>query len=401
MADQPSIVLDNGTGFVKVGFAGANFPTAAFQTAVGRPVLRSNAKTKLAANIDGTTTELKDIMLGDETLGVGHLLEMSYPISNGIIQNMDEMCLLWDYAFFSKLNQTADSLKSRRLMMSEPPSFSTRARTKIYETLFEKYQFDSVQSGVQGVLSLFSNGLDTGVAIECGEGVTHCTPIFEGYSIPKGNRRVDLGGRNITEFLIRLMQRRGYSFNKSSDFEVVRVIKEKFCYAAVDFDLEKRLALETTTLEKAMTLPDGSTVMIGQERFEATEALFSPHLIDVESEGLSGQLWSSIQGCDIDLRATLYQTIVLSGGSTMFPGLPSRIEKDMRQFFLKHSAKGDVSRLARFKLRVEDPPRRKYMVFLGAAVMAKMTESTPEQWMTKAEWEESGESALRARFGSL
>eukprot|EP00744_Colponema_vietnamica_P015140 GILI01021223.1.p1 GENE.GILI01021223.1~~GILI01021223.1.p1 ORF type:complete len:354 (-),score=30.81 GILI01021223.1:68-1090(-) len=340
-------------------------------------------------------------MLGDETLGVGHLLEMSYPVANGVIQNMDEMCLLWDYAFYSKLNQTSDSIKSRRLMMSEPPSFSTRARAKIYETMFEKYQLDSVQSGVQGVLSLFSNGLETGVAIECGEGVTHCTPIFEGYSIPKGNRRVDLGGRNITEFLIRLMQRRGYSFNKSSDFEVVRVIKERFCYAAVDIDLEKRLSLETTTLEKAMTLPDGSTIKIGQERFEATEALFSPHLIDVESEGLSGQLWSCIQGCDIDLRSKLYEHVVLSGGSTMFPGLPSRIEKDMRGFFLKHSAKGDVSRMSRFKLSIEDPPRRKYMVFLGAAVTAKMTESTPENWMTKAEWEEVGESALRSRFGSL
>lgn len=401
MADQPAIVLDNGTGFVKVGFGGANFPTSVFQTAVGRPVLRSNANTKMATSVDGTTTELKDIMLGDETLGLGHLLEMNYPVSNGVIQNMDEMCLLWDYAFYNKMNLTSDSIKSRRLMMSEPPAFSTRARAKIYETMFEKYQFDSVQSGLQGVLSLYSNGLDTGVAIECGEGVTHCTPIFEGYSIPKGNRRVDLGGRNITEFLIRLMQRRGYSFNKSSDFELVRVIKERFCYAAVDFSLEKRLALETTTLEKAMTLPDGSTIKIGQERFEATEALFSPHLIDIESEGLSGQLWSCIQACDIDVRSKLYEHVVLSGGSTMFPGLPSRIEKDMRQSFLTHAAKGDVSRLSRFKLCVEDPPRRKNMVFLGAAVMAKLSEETPENWMTRAEWEECGMSALNARFGTM
>lgn len=385
------VVLDNGTGFIKCGYAGTHFPTTAFQTAVGRPILRSGQK-------HATTKEIKDVMRGDETNEIGHLLEMKYPIANGVIRDMDEMCLLWDYTFHEKM---AIDPKNHDLMLSEIPMFSNRHRSKVYEVMFERYGFQSIQSAAQGILSLYSNGLDTGVAVECGEGVIHCTPIFEGYEVPKANKRVDIGGRNITEFLVRLMQRRGYSFNKSSDFETVRVMKEMFCYAACDPLLEKTLALETTTLEKTFTLPDGSLCRIGQERFEATEALFQPHLMGVESEGLSHQVWNCIQAADVDLRARLYEHVVLSGGSTMFPGLSSRLERDMKEFFVERAVRGDRSKLGRFKLRIEDSPRRKYMVYLGASTLAILKDSTPDSWMTKQEWEESGESGVRARFGGV
>ncbi|ESS66095.1 putative actin-related protein 2 [Trypanosoma cruzi] len=400
--EKRPVVLDNGSGFIKCGYAGANFPTAVFQTALGRPVLRSTKKRSHGSSggEEGNThvdLMMRDIVFGDECSGVRHLLDMTYPIRNGIIQNMDEMCHLWDYTFGEMLQINPSE---HRLLLSEVPLFSSKHRCHLYEVMFEKYNFMAIQSAVQGTLSLFSNGLQTGVAVESGEGISHCTPIFEGYALPKANRRVDLGGRNITEFLIRLMQRRGYSFNQSSDYETVRRMKERFCYAAVDSKLEKQLALETTVLEQTFLLPDGSSCSIGQERFEATEALFQPHLIDVECDGLSTQLWNCIQAAEIDVRAQLYSHVVLSGGSTMFPGLPSRIEKDMRAMFLEKALKGDRSRLGHFKLQIEDPPRRKYMVFLGGATLAALTVDQPEMWLTQAEWQEGGVSAVRARFGA-
>src|SRR4051812_48620921 len=92
--------------------------------------------------------------------------------------------------------------------------------------------------------------------------------------------------------------------------------------------------------------------------------LFQPHLIDEEGKGLHEMLFNMIQEADIDLRPAFYQHIVLSGGSTMYPGLPSRLEKEMRQLYLDRVLKGDKDRLEKFKLRIEDPPRRKHMVFL-------------------------------------
>ena len=388
MSTNPAVVLDNGTGFVKCGFAGASFPSGVFPTHIGRPVLRAGSKV--------TGKELKAEMIGDETAGATHLLEISSPIKNGVIQNMDEMCKIWDYAFSKKLKVDPTSTS---VLLSEAPICSRQHRAKLFEVMFETYGFQSVQPSVQGVLSLYSAGLQTGIVVDSGEGFTHCMPVFDSYGIPKAVRQVDLGGRDITDQLLRLLQRRGYNFNPIADFETVRNIKEMFCYAAVDISLEKRLATETTVLEKAMTLPDGSPCVIGSERFEATEALFSPGLINRECDGLSTQLWNSIQAADMDIRAKLYQHVVLSGGSTMFPGLPTRIESDIKATYLEKALKGDKSRLGRFTLNIEDPPRRKYMVFLGGAVLAELTAGNEAMWLTKQEWADGGQNAIAAKFG--
>ncbi|KAG8345261.1 putative Actin [Trypanosoma vivax] len=401
MNEKRPVVLDNGSGFIKCGFAGANFPKANFQAVVGRPVLRTSKRRThscLSPNTDAYVDPMmKEILIGDECGSMRHLLDMSYPIQNGIIQDMDDMCHLWDHAFHDVLNINPSE---QQLLLSEVPLFCSKRRCQLYEVMFEKYGFSSLMSVLQGVLSLYSNGLQTGVVVECGECISHCTPIFEGFPIPKANRRVDLGGRNITDFLLRLMQRRGYSFNHSNDFETVRRIKERFCYASVDAKLERRLALETTVLEQAFFLPDGSSCSIGQERFEATEALFQPRLIDIECDGLSTQLWNCIQAADIDVRSALYSQVVLAGGSTLFPGLPTRIERDIRALYLERVLRGDRTRLARFSLRVEDPPRRRWMSFLGGAALAEVAAGQPEMWLQKSEWQEGGASAVLARFGA-
>jgi len=66
----------------------------------------------------------------------------------------------------------------------------------------------------------------------------------------------------------------------------------------------------------------------------------------------------------------------------------------MRQLYLKNVLKGDKARLAKFKLRIEDPPRRKHMVFLGGSVLADIMKDRPEFWISKAEWEEHGEKII-------
>ena len=126
-------------------------------------------------------------------------------------------------------------------------------------------------------------------------------------------------------------------------------------------------------LVKEYTLPDGRVIKIGRERYEASEVLFNPGLADVEAEGMSEMLFNMIQEAEVDLRADFYKHIVLSGGSTMYPGLPSRLEKDMRKLYLDRVLKGDETRLSKFKLRIEDPPRRKHMVFLVSTELLAST----------------------------
>jgi len=263
------------------------------------------------------------------------------------------------------------------------------------ENMLEKYKFAGAKVSIQAMLVLYAQGLLTGVVLDSGDGVTHIVPVWEGICPPLLIKRLNVAGRHITRYLVKLLQVRGYAFNRTADFETVRQIKEKLCYAAYDLEIDRKLALETTVLVQKYELPDGRIIKVGSERFDATEVLFHPGLIDVEGLGASEMLFQMIQhDADIDLRADFYKHIVLSGGSTMYPGLPSRIEKDMKDLYLRDVLKNDVKGLAKFKLKIEDPPRRKHMVFLGGSVLADIMKDKPEFWISKAEWAEHGERII-------
>ncbi len=379
------IVCDNGTGFVKCGYAGSNFPAHIFPSLVGRPIIRA------ANRIDDI--EVKDLMIGDEASKLRSMLEVNYPMENGMVRNWEDMCHIWDYTFGpSKLNLVPDECK---ILLTEPPMNPTRNREKMIEVMFEKYGFHSTYIAIQAVLTLYAQGLLTGVVVDSGDGVTHICPVYEGFALPHLTRRLDIAGRDITRYLIKLLLLRGYAFNHTADFETVRMMKEKLCYVGYDIMTEQKLAQETTFLVESYTLPDGRVIKVGGERFEASEALFQPHLINVEGQGIAELVFNSIQAAEMDMRQDLYKHIVLSGGSTMYPGLPSRLEREIKQLYLERVLKGDTDRLSKFKIRIEDPPRRKDMVFIGGAVLANVMKDRDDFWMSKAEYQEQGINVLR------
>ena len=176
------------------------------------------------------------------------------------------------------------------------------------------------------------------------------------------------------------------------------MIKEKLCYVGYDLELEKRLALETTVLIEKYTLPDGRQIKIGRERFEAPEAMFNPVLVDVDTPGMGELVFDCINKADIDTRAEFYKHIVLGGGSTMYPGLPSRLEKEIRKLYLERVLRGKAELMNKFECRIEDPPRRKHMVFLGGAVLAGIMKDKTSFWMNKSEYDEQGINVLRKCF---
>lgn len=231
--------------------------------------------------------------------------------------------------------------------------------------------------------------MSSGVVVDSGDGVTHIVPVYESTVLNHLTRRLDVAGRDVTRNLIALLLRRGYALNRTADFETVRQIKEKLCYVSYDLELDQKLSEDTTVLVESYTLPDGRVIRVGSERFEAPECLFQPHLVDVEQPGIAEFLFNTIQAADVDIRSSLYKAIVLSGGSSMYPGLPSRMEKEIKQLWLTKVLAGNPERLnvctlkggpdvinadiqKKFKVRIEDPPRRRHMVFLGGAVLANI-----------------------------
>mmetsp|Transcript_14634 Transcript_14634/g.40091 ORF Transcript_14634/g.40091 Transcript_14634/m.40091 type:complete len:190 (-) Transcript_14634:49-618(-) len=180
--------------------------------------------------------------------------------------------------------------------------------------------------------------------------------------------------------------------------ETVREIKQKLCYVAYDAEAEGRLARETTTVDRSYALPDGRSLRLGPERFLAPELLFDPAACGRgEHGGLSELVFSTIRKSDIDLQKGYFSHILLSGGTTMFPGMSSRLERDIRRLYLERVLQGDTSRARKFQCIVEDPPRRQHMVFLGASILAEAYEQQPDSawFVTRREYDECGASVVR------
>ncbi|KAK8024433.1 hypothetical protein PG993_012499 [Apiospora rasikravindrae] len=365
---RPSAVLDGGTGFLKVGYAAQNFPEFQYPSIVGRPILRSEEK-----GAEANDVVIKDIMCGDEAAAARTMLQISYPMENGIVKKWDDMQHLWDYTFFEKMKMDPTG---RKILLTEPPHEPPE------------------EPRADAVLALYAQGLSSGVVVDSGDGVTHIVPVYESVVLNHLTRRLDVAGRDVTRNLISLLLRRGYALNRTADFETVRQIKEKLCYVSYDLELDKRLSEDTTVLVESYTLPDGRVIRVGSERFEAPECLFQPHLVDCEQPGIAEFLFNTIQAADVDVRSSLFKAIVLSGGSSMYPGLPSRLEKELKQLWLTRALGGNPERLNKFKVRIEDPPRRRHMVFLGGAVLANIMADKESMWISKQEWEEEGTKIL-------
>ncbi len=383
-SNTPCVVCDNGTGFVKVGLAGENFPTSIFPSLVGRPILR--AEEAVEENL-----ELKNIMCGDAAERVRNSLDIHYPVDNGIVKRWEDMEHLWDYTFYEKM-EIDPKINPHRILLTEPPLNPLKNREKLLEVMFEKYEFSEANVSIQAMLTLYAQGLLTGTVVDMGDGVTHVVPVYDGWVPPNLIRRLDVAGRHVTQYFIKLLLLRGYALNRSADFETARQIKEKVCYVAADIEQERKLALETTCLMETYTLPDGRVIQIGRERFEAPEALFNPGLIDSEKKGVAEMVFDMIQDADIDVRTAYYKHIVLSGGSSMYPGLPTRLEKDLKQLYLSKILKGDTERMKKFKIKIEDPPRRKHMVFMGGSVLADIMKDNKDFWTSRKDYLEYGKA---------
>ncbi|XP_067037626.1 alpha-centractin [Acropora muricata] len=368
IANQP-IVIDNGSGVIKAGFAGDQTPKYHFPNFVGRP----KHVRVMAGALEG------DIFIGPKAEEHRGLLNIRYPMEHGVVRDWNDMERIWQYIYSKDQLQTFS--EEHPVLLTEAPLNPRRNREKAAEIFFETFNVPALFISMQAVLSLYATGRTTGVVLDSGDGVSHSVPIYEGFAMPHSIMRTDIAGRDITSFLRLLLRKEGFNFHSSSEMEIVRTIKERVCYLALNPQKEESIDSERIQY----VLPDGSMLEVGPARFRAPELLFRPDLVGEECEGIHEVLAFAIQKSDLDLRRVLYSNIVLSGGSTLFKGFGDRLLSEVKKVAPK-----DI------KIRISAPQERLYSTWIGGSILASL-DTFKKMWVSKKEYDDEGARAIHRK----
>jgi len=294
----------------------------------------------------------------------------------------DDMEKIWNHALFNELRVVPEE---HAVLLTEAPLNPKGNREKMAEIMFESFGVPAMYVAVQAVLSLYAAGRTIGTVFDSGDGVSHAVPIYEGFALDHAVLRLDIAGRDLTQYLMKMLSEKGHSFSTTADREVARDIKERLCYVAMDFDEEAQRAAASSDVEKLYELPDGNVVSANAERFRCPEVFFQPEFVGSESPGIHVELFNAMNKCDINVRKDLWNNVVLSGGSTTFENLGSRLHKELDKLVPE-----------KMHVHVIAPPERKYSVWIGGSILSSLS-TFQDMWIGRQEYDEAGPSIVHDR----
>uniref|UniRef100_A0A8C6IE39 Actin, epsilon 1 n=1 Tax=Mus spicilegus TaxID=10103 RepID=A0A8C6IE39_MUSSI len=369
--EKTPLVCDYGSGFSKVGFSGTQAPQAVFPTILG--------KMKHTNVLEGLGEQ--DWFIGAETQTNRTELNMYYPISRGAITNWDNVEKIWHYSFYHSLQIAPEQ---HPILITEAPLTSKEAKSRMTQILFETFNFPALYTANQAVLSLIASGRTSGTAIESGDGMTYFVPVMNGYPLHLSTTKLDIAGQDLTLYLMKLLSDNGNVLETIADLEYIRDLKDKYSYVALDYNMEMSKT-SAPSFQKKFTLPDGKEINLGQEAFMCSEALFDTSLLERANPGIHMLTLESIMSCEKSHQRTLFNCIVLTGGTSACTGLRFRMQKEMAKVVSPD-----------FCVKVTASPYAKYSAWIGASILSSLPLSK-DMWITNHEYLEIGPSVIFRR----
>lgn len=357
-----AVVVDQGSGFTKAGFAGEDQP---------RIVLKSSS---LVPSWDRPGCELAG--------GVAR----AHPIKHGVVVDWEALEGLWERLLVGGLRVCPDQWP---VLVSDSPSAPPQGREKVVELLFEALAVPACHLASTALLALCSTGALSGLAVEAGAGVCHATPIYAGHSWHKATFRLDVAGSTLSRYLRELLVAACSDLGlQALPRKAITQLKKRSCYVSLDFEGDLRDPARHHPA--CFCLGNGCSVRLSSERFRCPEPIFQPALLGQAVPGLPTLAFRALQKVPTTLRGRLANTVVLAGGSTLFPGFAERLDQELEAQCRRHGYPALQPRLVA-------KPGRGQAVWTGGSMVASL-HSFQRGWMTRAMYQECGSRLVHEVF---
>ena len=364
----PSIIIDNGSCCIKSGLEGEEGPRSVFHTILGE----DNKYNKKMLNPGN-----KIFYIGKDAEDKYGILNFKTPMKRAIIKDWYIMEKIWGHIFTDELRVAPCD---HNVLITQPIKNIKENKEKIVEIMFEIFGVPGLYLADSTILSLYSEGKSTGMVIDMGDGSTQFSPVVNEKLLEDKCERINIGGKDITKYMRKILNKKGYIFEKFSEKRIAREFKEKACYIS----LSSNEKVEPFEYE----LPDGNLVNIKEERTKAPEAfIFNPYLIFKEGKSIPQICYEIIQKCDKNLQKKLYNNIILSGGNSLFKGLPERFTQELKKLVDK-SMKNEIKVIAN--------KWRKYSTWIGGSILSQGQEFK-NNLISKKEYKEYGSQIVHKK----
>ena len=307
------IIVDIGSAYTKVGFAGEPSPRFVFPTITGTEKYK-------AVMVD---VGARNIYIGSDASKMRGVLKIKHPIERGAIMDWNDYYEILNYIFYSLLR--IENMSNYPVLYTEPPFVQRETKEYIARVLYETHRIRSLIMIPTPILSLFSVGLTTGVVVESGDGTTWICPILNGEIVDQSVRKLTLAGADVNQHLKNLLMREGINIESSAVDEIIKDIKEKNCFFALDPEHPPKVDESFS-----FTMPDGSNINIPNYIFhEAPEVMFKPNLLGYNILNIPHAVINSLQGIDKYYWSDLLSHIMISGGNLSYSGFEERLRTEL------------------------------------------------------------------------
>ncbi|EFC50487.1 hypothetical protein NAEGRDRAFT_29502 [Naegleria gruberi] len=372
------LVIDQGTGMTKVGFAGDDMPLLLLPTVMAPDELHSDPHhSKFNFN------EKRDMRM---------LSSLHFPMERGVVDDWDMMERIYESIYVNQKINTAP--ENQPLLISEACENPKENRYHMAEILFEKYKVPSIYIASQPVLSLYSTGKSSGLVVEIGHGVSQTVPIFEGFPLYHAIVKSEFGGLDITNYLRQLLEKNKryeelINYNTIAGYKILTEMKEKLCY------ISQNIAEEQYNVGLSeYVLPDRKVIQITHEAYKCPEALFYPKLAGKTNMfGVHEALFHVYDKSDDYIKQILMDNIVLAGGSTMFTGFKERLIAEFSRILTE---KTGSSRITDKNVRAEND--RVFGSWIGGSILASLP-TVQNLWITRQEYDEHHDAIFSRCYG--